>query len=255
VLALQKKGKKVGVVTRGYKATYYTRKPYVAYASYDVRWLGDEGALIGERCHCPVVAYHDRFLAAQALMKAYQPELIIFDDGLQYRTIDFSLKICLFNRKIAVGNGYMIPGGPLRAPLSSMEGVDFILNIAGAQPALVKKNYFWVYHSVTKEERLLSSFQRCTLIIGIADPDPVIQHVKRYNGNIEIILLNDHQSCSLGFLKEALLFSAVIMTEKDWIKIKSHLDINDDVWILPLMLEVHPVIEEALLTKIMKDCL
>jgi tetraacyldisaccharide 4'-kinase len=126
VQELQALGFSVGVVSRGYQALYRSKEPYLAYGHYDYRWLGDEPALIGEHCGCPIAVHAHRAQAAQKLLRNHACDIVVFDDGLQHQGIDFDLKICIFNPDIALGNTHTLPGGPLRVPLSSMEGLDFI---------------------------------------------------------------------------------------------------------------------------------
>ena len=51
-------------------------------------------------------------------------ELIIFDDGLQDRKIDYDIKFVCFDSKIWIGNGYLIPAGPLRENINSLKKYD-----------------------------------------------------------------------------------------------------------------------------------
>lgn len=252
VKSLQQKGKKVGVITRGYKRLSLMKKPYVSEKSYNPYWLGDEGALIGEHCQCPVAAYSDRYQAAVALLQSYKCDILIFDDGLQYSGIEFSLKICLFDFKNALGNGFTIPGGPLRSPLSTLEHMDFILNTGAQVPAFEKVNYPFVYHGVSKEEKMISSFSQCTLILGLAHPETVISFVKKHCIHLESVLLPDHELCSPELIEEILKKSSVIMTEKDWIKLKNYFTLDDDIWVLPLTLNVNKDIAASLLKTIRK---
>ena len=54
-------------------------------------------------------------------------ELLIFDDGLQEKRINFGLKIVCFNSLKLDGNGLIIPAGPLRERLISMKNYDVVL--------------------------------------------------------------------------------------------------------------------------------
>ena len=45
----------------------------------------------------------------------------IFDDGLQDKSINYDLKICCFNSDNWIGNGYVLPAGPLREKISSLK--------------------------------------------------------------------------------------------------------------------------------------
>jgi tetraacyldisaccharide 4'-kinase len=53
-------------------------------------------------------------------------ELVIFDDGLQDNKIDYDLKFVCFNSKKWIGNGFLIPSGPLREKISSLKKYDVV---------------------------------------------------------------------------------------------------------------------------------
>ena len=50
----------------------------------------------------------------------------IFDDGLQDRSIKYDIKICCFNSYNWIGNGCVIPAGPLREKISSLRNIDIV---------------------------------------------------------------------------------------------------------------------------------
>ena len=54
-------------------------------------------------------------------------EMLIFDDGLQEKKINYDLKIVCFNSLKLDGNGQIIPAGPLREKLSSIKNYDVVL--------------------------------------------------------------------------------------------------------------------------------
>ena len=64
-----------------------------------------------------------------SLLKAEQEKakIVIFDDGLQEKTINYDLKIVCFNSRKLEGNGFVIPAGPLREKLSSIKNYDIAL--------------------------------------------------------------------------------------------------------------------------------
>tara|TARA_B100000282_G_scaffold294829_1_gene272765 strand:- start:1273 stop:2229 length:957 start_codon:yes stop_codon:yes gene_type:complete len=54
-------------------------------------------------------------------------ELVIFDDGLQDREIDYSLKFVCFDSQNWIGNGCLIPSGPLREKVESLKKYDAVI--------------------------------------------------------------------------------------------------------------------------------
>ena len=65
----------------------------------------------------------------ESLIKAEQKKakIVIFDDGLQEKTINYDLKIVCFNSLKLDGNGHVIPAGPLREKLNSLKNYDVVL--------------------------------------------------------------------------------------------------------------------------------
>ena len=63
-----------------------------------------------------------------ALKKAITKKfnLAIFDDGLQDKSIDYNLRIVCFNKQNFVGNGFLIPAGPLRERITSLKEYDVV---------------------------------------------------------------------------------------------------------------------------------
>ncbi len=54
-------------------------------------------------------------------------EMLIFDDGLQEKKINYDLKIVCFNSLKLDGNGLIIPAGPLRERLIGIKNYDIVL--------------------------------------------------------------------------------------------------------------------------------
>ena len=53
-------------------------------------------------------------------------DFLIFDDGLQETKIDFDIKLVCFKSKIWIGNGQLIPAGPMREKISSLKRFDAV---------------------------------------------------------------------------------------------------------------------------------
>jgi tetraacyldisaccharide 4'-kinase len=53
-------------------------------------------------------------------------EILIFDDGLQETKIDYDIKLVCFKSKNWIGNGQLIPAGPMRERISSLKKFDAV---------------------------------------------------------------------------------------------------------------------------------
>ena len=126
---LQAQGWRPGVVSRGYgRSTHDCRAVLPDSLASEV---GDEPALIARACAVPVVVATRRAEAARFL-RAHFPgtDVIVCDDGLQHTALARDIEICVFNSQ-GIGNGFLLPAGPLREPWP--RAVDLVV-YAGAAP-------------------------------------------------------------------------------------------------------------------------
>jgi tetraacyldisaccharide 4'-kinase len=128
-------GYKPGVVSRGYGRI--VRRDDVNDSGFlevadttPVANAGDEPALIQRETGAPVFVATQRITAARALLAAHpQVNVIVCDDGLQHLALQRDIEVCVFDDR-GVGNGWLLPAGPLREPWPRRPGrdVDFVLH-------------------------------------------------------------------------------------------------------------------------------
>lgn len=111
---LQSRGLKVGVISRGYGRT--SRTTLTVTADTPVQDSGDEPALIARVTGAPVCVAAERIQAARQLLTSHPDmQVIVSDDGLQHLQLGRDIDIIVFDAR-GVGNGRLIPAGPLREP-------------------------------------------------------------------------------------------------------------------------------------------
>lgn len=127
---LQAQGVRVGVISRGYgRRSEVCLEVLPDSAIEDV---GDEPALIQRRTKAPVFVAKQRAAAGRALLARYpQTQILVCDDGLQHLALQRDLEIGVFDDR-GVGNGFLLPAGPLREPWPRQ--LDLLLH-TGQQPA------------------------------------------------------------------------------------------------------------------------
>lgn len=116
-------------LTRGYggKVAGPLHVDLSAHNSDDV---GDEPLLLARRAS--TVVSRDRVAGAKAIEAAASPRaVIIMDDGLQNPYLAKDLVVAVISGDRGLGNGRMIPAGPLRAPLSKQIGLADLIVITG----------------------------------------------------------------------------------------------------------------------------
>ena len=92
-------------------------------------------------------------------------DVLIFDDGLQDTKIDYDLKFVCFKTNNWIGNGQIIPAGPLREKISSLKKYDaVILNGKSENLDNIKEQIL----NINSNIKIISSFYK---ILNIKDYD------------------------------------------------------------------------------------
>ena len=166
----------------------------------------------------------------EAIKNGY--DSLILDDGFQDYKIKKNLNILCFNQNQLIGNGLVIPSGPLRENLSSLNDASIIL-INGKKSEMFEKkilninNNLKIFYSYYKPINI-SQFRNKKLlaIAGIGNPENFFQLVRENGLNIEKELtFPDHYQFSKAEIKNIVekaknKYYQIIMTEKDYFKIK-----------------------------------
>ncbi|WP_256977355.1 tetraacyldisaccharide 4'-kinase [Bordetella genomosp. 10] len=133
VKALRERGHTPGVVSRGY-GVKVGKHAHVGRGELSAERFGDEPALIARASGAPISVHPDRPRAARTLLSAHpEVDVIVSDDGLQHLALARDIEIVVQDDR-GVGNGRLLPAGPLREPASRLADVDVIIdNVADAE--------------------------------------------------------------------------------------------------------------------------
>ena len=188
-----------------------------------------------------------------AFHKAIQDniDVAILDDGLQDKSINYDLKIVCFNNIKWIGNGFLIPAGPLREKINSLSKYDVaFLNGDGKNNSKLKlllKNYnanIEIFESNYKAINIkqFDINEKYIIFSGIGNPESFKQTL--INNDIKVIkeiIFPDHHNYTqkdIDYIRSQarILHSKILTTEKDYIKIKS--DKNNDIKYLKIELDI-----------------
>lgn len=135
IAELQARGWHPGVVSRGYGVDVGA-EARVGQGKLDADRFGDEPALIARSSGVPVAVHPRRALAAQALRLGYpEVDVVLADDGLQHLALARDIDIVVQDSR-AIGNGRLLPAGPLREPAFRLHEVDALVTNLTGQPSL-----------------------------------------------------------------------------------------------------------------------
>ena len=98
----------------------------------------DEQDLLGKNNNLIVV---NRRIDSFKIAKEQNFDLLLFDDGLQDRNIDYDIQFVCFKASKWIGNGQLIPAGALRERLSSVHKYDAIFLILKILTTLNNRKY------------------------------------------------------------------------------------------------------------------
>lgn len=252
---LTDKGANVGIVARGYggKADF----PLDVSAQSDPAVVGDEPVLIAKRTGLPVVVCKSRVAAVKHLIANHKPDIVLSDDGLQHYALKRDIEIAVVDPVYRYGNGFCLPAGPLREPVSRLDSVDFTVYSATAtiETEELRRGYTLTGHMVVDicdetSKRSLQSFSGSTVhaVAGIASPAKFFNYLRGFGIEIVEHSFADHAA----FNHEDMQFGddiPVIMTEKDQVKCQKF-DLHN-TWYLP----VSAVLEESLEQDILSSLL
>ena len=225
VEALQQRGLRVGVISRGYggKADSY---PLRVTADTATEQAGDEPVLIAQRTSAPVAVAPRRRDAIEALLEHHSLDLIVTDDGLQHYALQRDREIVVVDGVRRFGNGWWLPAGPMRERASRLNTVDAII-VNGGEPQqgeiAMQLRPGMATHLLSGEQRPLSAFQDVVAMAGIGHPPRFFNTLKQQGLTpVAEIAFADHHAYSEDELSRLLLpEQTLLMTEKDAVKCRS----------------------------------
>jgi tetraacyldisaccharide 4'-kinase len=109
---LRAEGRAVHILSRGYGGRL-AGPVAVDPARHDAAAVGDEPLLLADVAPCWVA--RDRIAGAKAAINA-GAEMLLLDDGLQNPSLAKSLSLAVIDGGYGLGNGRVVPAGPLREP-------------------------------------------------------------------------------------------------------------------------------------------
>ncbi len=247
VQRMQQAGWRPVILSRGYggKSDHY---PLLVTASTAVTASGDEPLMLALATGCPVVVDPDRCRGAHWALEQNLGDVLICDDGLQHYRLPRDIELAVFDARRGVGNGALIPVGPLREPTSRLATVDFVI-LNGAefpQPGQSMDEFANIEHpdihamalrpsavvNLNSGETLAPDAlkgQSVRAVAGIGNPVRFFDTLRALGAEVQEVALADHHR----FRPEDLGSSPgewLVMTAKDAVKCREFAPEN--AWVL-----------------------
>ncbi|MET3108749.1 tetraacyldisaccharide 4'-kinase [Oxalobacteraceae bacterium GrIS 2.11] len=256
---LQQAGYRPGVISRGYGSK--NQPPQMVSERSLAIDVGDEPILIAQQSACPVVVGRNRVAAGETLLNnCPEVNVIISDDGLQHYGLARDLEIMLFDKR-GVGNGWLLPAGPLREPAGRRSDITVANlnqgeNIAPALPSdtvrmqLLGNTARQMMHP-DQQQKLNALDSRLNIIAaaGIGNPERFFTMLRNQGVKFAELPLPDHFNYAINPF-EHITADMILITEKDAVKCRQLKDLSGDprIWVIP----VEAVIDSGMFDTILK---
>ena len=229
---LKELGERPGFLSRGYGST--NREPrLVDPASDDAREVGDEPLLLAR--HAPTVVAADRPKGAAMAVKE-GAGVIVMDDGFQNPSLAKDLSLIVIDAEAGIGNGLVMPSGPLRAPLGfQLARCDALIVIGDGNAAEPVTSWLKAHKRPVLAARLVPDEETTWLteapvsaFAGIGRPEKFFKTLEAQGGKlVGRVAFADHhrftETDANRLLSEAKSQNAqLVTTEKDWVRLPAN---------------------------------
>ena len=225
---------------------------------------GDEPVMLALSTGCPVVVDPLRRRGADYALEKKLGNVLICDDGLQHYKLPRDLELSVFDGQRGIGNGALIPVGPLREPVSRLASVDFVIvnDKALSEQALesfVGVDHPSIYsmileptalvHVKTGESRAVGELRGKTVraVAGIGNPARFFDTLRALGAVVTEAAFPDHHR----FRPEDLTSETdelLVMTAKDAVKCRGFAP--DNAWSLVVEARLPGVFRDAFLARV-----
>lgn len=249
---LKSQGYKPGVISRGYGGNVEGER--LVNDSDRAELIGDEPCLIHARTACPLVVGQNRVAAAELLLANTDCDIILSDDGLQHYRLQRDIEIAIIDTRRQFGNGFCLPSGPLREPVSRLNSVDIVVDHCAASEECVAENSFCLQFSdainlKSNQAMSLESLKGKAVhaVAGIGHPQRFFDQLSR--AGLEVI--EHHYPDHHKYNGDDFVFNddcEILMTEKDAVKCQGFL--SGKLWYVPVTAELSNSLCQKLLSKV-----
>jgi tetraacyldisaccharide 4'-kinase len=251
--AAKARGLKPGFLSRGYGGSLDVTTVVDPHHHY-ARAVGDEPLLLAREA-LTVIA-RKRIKGAQKLVEE-GADLIIMDDGFQSAQLTFDYALLVIDTRRGIGNGHLVPGGPVRAPLAEqMRHMTGLLKVGNghAADALVRqaakaaKPVFVA--AITPQEPQDFRGRRVLAYAGIADPAKFYRTVEALGGDIVLQRsFPDHHHFSDDEIADLLQDASkenlqLVTTAKDAVRLNGHHGRAEELLWNSLVIEIDMVFDD-----------
>ncbi len=209
----------------------------------------------------------DRVAAAKLLLSMHPTcDVLVSDDGLQHRRLARDFEIAVIHGR-GLGNGWLLPAGPLREPPRRLRDVDAVVFNGRVHPVRIYSPFFFLRTEVSDTYCLAKPERRGSLDVlvrrqaqanlrlmaacGIGTPESFFQMLRDRGLRFKTLALPDHYAYRRNpFPRHGV--DGILITEKDAVKCRADRTLAHDerLWVVPLRAFVDQRLTELIETRL-----
>lgn len=251
---MKARGKKAFFLSRGYGGS--AKEPTIVDPSkHRAADVGDEPLMLA--AVLPTIVAADRKAGAElAVLRG--AELIIMDDGLHNPAIYKTRRVLVIDGSVGFGNGFLLPAGPLRAPVEeTLQNIDAVMIVNPTENFSLPINHqtSTINQFTAISQPVESSFvhnKRWVAFCGLAYPHKFFGTLHNLGGHVMATKsFADHYPYTLddiaGLRRMADAHGAqLITTAKDFVRLPEHDRARISVLTIQLVIDQQAAFEEWL---------
>jgi tetraacyldisaccharide 4'-kinase len=256
-------GERPAILTRGYGRSHQTDGVTVVQDPSgrvtDLARAGDEPLMLARQLPgTPILVSTDRYLAGRLAASKFAATVHVLDDGFQHLQLRRDVNLLLVDPE-DLRRPDTLPGGRLREPLEAGAAADAVLVFADDErerrSVAMRLGVETIFRAVRvpgsitepRQGRKARSAGPVLTVAGVARPERFAEDVARAGREVSgSLVFGDHHRYSaadVARIERAALdarASAIVTTEKDYVRLESFLPLQLPVLTLPLEVGVHP---------------
>ena len=258
LIGILKDSQDIATLSRGYgRRTKGFREVYMDSKAEDV---GDEPLQFKRKFPKTTVVVHEKRVEGMAQLMAMTstPDVVLLDDAYQHRYVTPSFTVLLTAYNDLYVDDFMLPTGNLREPKAGSNRANVIvvtkspLELSDAEKNNIKKRlkhqkdqhvfFASIAYSDTIQGNVDSSHistlenQKFTLVSGIANPQPLVEHLNSKALNFEHLKYGDHHNFTDEDIELLNNKAFILTTEKDYVRLEGRL--NTKIMYLPISTQI-----------------
>ncbi|KAA0972703.1 tetraacyldisaccharide 4'-kinase [Aureimonas fodinaquatilis] len=245
-------GLQPGILSRGYGGAAHGPL-IVDYHEHSARLTGDEPLLLAQTA-LTVVA-KDRVAGARYMVEEAGCDFIIMDDGFQSARLAVDFALVVIDAGRGLGNGQVIPAGPLRAPLKDQilhADALMVIGTGAAGSRAIRQTARGgkpIYEARLKPRPSDLLHKKVLAFCGIADPEKFYRSLREAGAEIaQTRAFPDHHPLSSDQMRDLLADAQrdglqLVTTRKDCVRMAGEGPLADELLAASAVLDVELIFE------------